>query len=129
MRNQYGAQGACRTREGAEDILTANPDLVGLFVDNDLATIGVRPALAAKNSKVFMMGIFGTPEAFSEIAKNGTEKATVACPFQAIGAVALRTAVKAANGEQVDATIKLPSLLITPDNAATAVQTILDLAK
>ncbi len=119
---------ANKSRTATEDILTANSDLVGLFVDNDLATVGVRPALAAKQSNIFMMGVFGTPEAFDEIAKNGTQKATVACPFQAIGAVALRKAIAAAQGEAVEAQIKLPSLLITPDNAATAIEEILKLA-
>jgi ribose transport system substrate-binding protein len=122
---------ANRSRTATEDILLANPDLVGLFVDNDLATIGVRAALEARGDKPFMMGVFGTPEAFDEIAKgeSGWQDATVASPFQAIGAVALRTAVAVANGEEVPELQELPSLLITPDNAAQAVDQILALAE
>jgi ribose transport system substrate-binding protein len=122
---------ANRSRTATEDILLANPDLVGLFVDNDLATIGVRAALEARGEKPFMMGVFGTPEAFDEIAKgeSGWQDATVASPFQAIGAVALRTAVAVANGEEVPELQELPSLLITPDNAAQAVDQILALAE
>jgi len=116
------------SRTATEDILLANPDLVGLFVDNDLATIGVRPALEARGEKPFMMGVFGTPEAFDEIANHGWQDATVACPFQALGAVGLRTAVAVANGEEVPEFQSLPSLLVTPENAGSAFDEIMALA-
>lgn len=120
---------ANKSRTATEDMLLANPDLVGLFVDNDLATIGVRAALEARGSKPFMMGVFGTPEAFEEIANHGWQDATVASPFQAIGALGLRTAVAVAKGETVPAVQKLPSLLITPENAANAVEAIIALGQ
>jgi ribose transport system substrate-binding protein len=111
---------ANKSRSATEDILTAHPDVAGMFVDNDLATVGVRKALEAKRKKVFMMGVIGTPEAFTAVATHGYQSADVATPLRAYGVLTIRRAVQLARGQAVPEITKVPSVLITPDNAARA---------
>jgi ribose transport system substrate-binding protein len=102
-----------------ENMLTATPDLAGIFNVFDVSAQGSLQALKAANSPVPMGSIGGQLYGAEAVATGGNWKFTVPYPFEAIGTYAVDTAVKVAKGEPVEATTVVPvATPLTPDNAA-----------
>jgi ribose transport system substrate-binding protein len=105
------------------DVLTANPGVNGIFTHNDEMIRGVlaglrqidKAAKVGEEGHVVIVGIDGTPLALQRI-RDGEQDATVnQDPFE-MGALAVRSAVAAINGESVEAQQLLPPTLVTKDN-------------
>ena len=105
------------------DVLTANPEVNGIFTHNDEMIRGVlaglrqvgRAAKVGEDGHVVIVGIDGTPLALQRI-RDGEQDATVnQDPFE-MGALAVRSAVAAINGESVESQQLLPPTLVTKEN-------------
>lgn len=101
-----------------ENMLTATPDLAGIFNVFDVSAQGSMQALKAAGSTVPMGSIGGQLYGAEAVAAGANWKYTVPYPFEAIGTMAVDTAVKVAKGEPVEPTTVVPvATPLTADNA------------
>ncbi len=104
----------------ATDMLTANPDTVGIFGMNDPEALGAALAVeqAGLADQIVVTGVDGGPEAVAELKRAGSP--FIGTATQAPGTMvreAIQLAVKIAEGQTPEETINLiPSELVTRDN-------------
>ena len=94
-----------------ENILQANPNVVGVFAHNDEMALGAVEAIAATGKDIKVIGFDATDDAQAAV-KAGTLAATVAQKPEEIGSKAIETAILYLNGETVDASIPVELELI-----------------
>ncbi|MEI7030279.1 substrate-binding domain-containing protein [Streptomyces pratensis] len=104
------------------DVMTnlaqSHPGITGVFAENDEMALGAAKALGGKAGKsVSVVGFDGTPDGL-EAVEAGTLYASVAQQPGELGKIAVRNAVKAAQGEQVRSTVKVPVKVVTRENVA-----------
>ncbi|WP_312242291.1 sugar ABC transporter substrate-binding protein [Pantoea sp.] len=95
--------------------MTAGDDINAIASNNDEMAIGALQALGKNSNKVLIAGVDGTPDALQMI-KNGKMVATVFQDAQGQGEGAVQTAVKLANGQEVQKVVDIPYQLITKEN-------------
>jgi ribose transport system substrate-binding protein len=101
-----------------ENLITGNPDLKAIFAVNDNAAEAAAAAIESAGRKdVWVVGVDGIPSAVKTIAQDGTIKATVGQQPGMMGKLAVETAIKYLNGENVPSEIKAPLELVTKENA------------
>jgi ribose transport system substrate-binding protein len=100
-----------------QNILTANPDLAGVFAQNDEMALGAVQAIKAKGltGKVFVVGVDGVDDAKAAI-KAGDMLATVAQQPDVMGQLAVEAAIKLTKGQTVDSKQDVPLKVLTKDN-------------
>jgi len=100
-----------------QNILTANPDLAGVFAQNDEMALGAVQAIKAKGltGKVFVVGVDGIDDAKAAI-KAGDMLATVAQQPDVMGQLAVEAAIKLTKGQTVDSKQDVPLKVLTKDN-------------
>ena len=97
------------------DILTAQPDIAGVFAQNDEMVLGaLQAAQAAKRTGIVFVGFDATDDAIAQV-KAGTLAATIAQQPAMIGQLGVQTAGKVIKGQSVDAFIPVPLSLVTKD--------------
>jgi simple sugar transport system substrate-binding protein len=103
----------------AEDILTANPDLEGIYAVCGPPAVGAIQAL--KNAKVdfgkFILVGFDACCGEIEALKAGHEDATVAQNPIKMGELGIVTAAAAVRGQKVEAVVDTGTAIVTKDNA------------
>ena len=100
----------------AQDLITANPELKGLFVHAEDPTMGaVTAAASANRSDLKIVGFDCSPEMLQGI-EAGTVAATSAQQPILMGKTSVEQVVKILNGETPEQEIKMDTLLITKDN-------------
>jgi ribose transport system substrate-binding protein len=101
-----------------QNILTANPDLNGVFCQNDDMALGAVQAVKAKGltGKVFIVGVDGIPEARAAV-KAGDISADIAQRPDVMGRIGVETAQKIINKQSVPANQKVPLQVLTKENA------------
>ncbi|MFL6055043.1 MAG: substrate-binding domain-containing protein [Actinoallomurus sp.] len=100
------------------NIIQAHSDITGVFAANDEMALGAVKALGAKAGKqVKVVGFDGTPDGLKAI-QAGTLTADVAQQPVLLGQMAVQSAVKAAKGGKIDATVAVPVKVATKDNVA-----------
>nr|WP_233163391.1 substrate-binding domain-containing protein [Glycomyces salinus] len=98
------------------NILQSNPDITGVFAENDEMALGAIEALGDRaGTDVQVVGFDGTPDGFTAI-EEGTLAATAAQQPALLGADAVESAVAAADGETIDASQDVPVQIVTADN-------------
>lgn len=118
---QQDAKGNLQVAQGlAEDLLTANPDVVAIFGGNDPTALG---ALAAAKGQGFeellIYGVDGSPDIKAELAKEGSLIAgTGAQSPVTIAETAVELMYKHLDGEEIDDRYPVETFLITADNVA-----------
>lgn len=102
-----------------ENILQANPDIVGVFALNDPAAIGCIAAIesAGKINKIKVVGVDGSKDGRAMIT-NGKMLASAAQFPKKIGSISIETAYKVLASEKVESDIKIPVELVDKSNAA-----------
>ncbi|WP_375001159.1 substrate-binding domain-containing protein [Aeromicrobium sp. CTD01-1L150] len=107
----------------ANDLMTANDDLAGIFTANDDMGLGAARAVAnaGKSDDVRVISLDGNEEALQAVA-DGALDATVAQYPYAIGQLGLQACEQLMAGEEVPEEVAAPVALITPDNAETAIE-------
>ncbi|MBH1937393.1 substrate-binding domain-containing protein [Streptomyces sp. AV19] len=96
----------------------AHGDLAGVFAANDEMALGAAKALGADaGRKVRIVAFDGTPDGIAAV-RAGALTATVAQQPALLGRQAVAWAVRAAGGERLPRTVKVPVVLVTRENAA-----------
>jgi ribose transport system substrate-binding protein len=101
------------------DMLTAAPDVVGIFGINDPTALGATlAAQQAGKTDLVITGVDGSPEAIAEMNKPGSMfKATAAQDPNLLGSTGLDLAVKLRAGETIDEDLVLvPSSIVDSSN-------------
>jgi ABC-type sugar transport system substrate-binding protein len=108
-----------RGRALTEDMLTAHPQLAGIFSGADPNALGAVQAIkaAGKQNDVVLVSFDGTPDGIKAV-QNGEIAGDVAQFPVRMGEDAVSTAVAAAQGDQVPKVVDTGAKLITKANAA-----------
>lgn len=101
-----------------QDLLQANPDVKAVYAHNDDMALGALQVLQENDrTDVKVFGVDGLMEAVQAIANGDQYVATSFNDPQKLGAAAVDTAVKVANGDPVDAFVDAGTGLIDKDDA------------
>ncbi|MGO3018834.1 MAG: substrate-binding domain-containing protein, partial [Anaerococcus sp.] len=95
-----------------ENMIQANPNIKAVFCQNDEMALGAAEALAGNDNDIIIVGFDGNEDAIAAV-KEGKIAATVAQKPDEMGKIAIETALKHLNGEQVEKEIASPLELIT----------------
>ncbi len=99
----------------AENLLTANPNLKGIFATNDEMALGALNAAKAAGKTLVIVGFDATNDALQSI-KDGELSGSVAQFPTKIGELGTLTAAKVARGETVDAFVNTGVEVVSKDN-------------
>ncbi|MFC9248741.1 substrate-binding domain-containing protein [Streptomyces sp. NPDC057136] len=100
------------------NLLQSHPDVTGVFAENDEMALGAVKALGSKaGTSVAVVGFDGTPDGLKAV-EAGTLYASVAQQPKELGRIAVRNAVRAAQGKEVDSMVKVPVKVVTEKNVA-----------
>jgi ribose transport system permease protein len=97
------------------NMLQGNGDVDGVFAENDEMALGAAAALSSRGEEAVVIGFDGTPEGL-EAVTGGTLYASVAQQPAEIGRVAVRNAIAAAAGEDLEETVMVPVEVVTEEN-------------
>ena len=117
LAEQYCMSDRARALAVSENMLTAHPDVDGLFASAEPGTIGAAKALRSRGltDKVRMVG-FDFSDTIEKDLKDGVVDALVVQdPFN-IGYAAVKTIVAKLNGETPEKRIDSPATIVTADN-------------
>lgn len=99
----------------AENILQANPEIAGIFAQNDEMALGAVEAARGAGVDLVIVGFDATGDALQAI-EAGDMDATVAQQPVEMGRIAVENAIAVAQGEDVDAEVPVEVQLVTSDN-------------
>jgi ribose transport system substrate-binding protein len=101
----------------AQNILTANPDITGIFAQNDEMALGAVQAIKARglSGKVFVVGVDGVPDALDAI-KSGDMYGSIAQQPDVMGQLGVQTAVKILSSQTPEKQTDVPLKVVTKDN-------------
>lgn len=105
-----------KARTAAENMLTAHPSMRGLLAGTDIAAMAALPVVESFGKPLVVVGGDGQQDALRVIADGGAIQATTLFPFEELGAEAVRTAVAAGRGEDVDDEVMVQPTLIDESN-------------
>jgi len=101
-----------------ENILQANPDIKGIFAQNDEMALGAVQALGDQaGDEVKLVGFDGSEDALNAI-QDGTMNATIAQQPDKIGSAGVENAMSVIEGESVEENVPVEVNLVTPDNVS-----------
>lgn len=100
----------------ATNLLQANPDVVGIFAENDEMALGAVQALGARaGDDVFVVGFDGTDDGLAAV-ESGTMVATIAQQPRELGRQAVELMAEALDGTTVDTEVPVAVETVTKDN-------------
>lgn len=100
------------------NLMQANPNIVGVYAENDEMALGAIQALGSKaGTDVKIVGFDGTDDGLKAIS-SGTLTGTIAQQPKELGKQAVQAAVKAIKGEKVDKTQSIEVKTVTKENVA-----------
>ncbi|MEU0357704.1 ABC transporter permease/substrate-binding protein [Streptomyces cyaneofuscatus] len=100
------------------NLVQSHPGIAGVFAENDEMALGAVKALGNKaGTSVSVVGFDGTPDGLKAV-EAGTLYASVAQQPGELGRIAVQNAVKAAKGDKVEKTVKVPVKVVTRENVA-----------
>lgn len=110
---QYGMADPAKSRTAAEDILTAHPDLAGIFASSEAASLGSIQAIKNRNlSGKIKLVTFDFSKAHVEALKDGTINAMlVQNPYQ-LGYQSVKSLIEKLNGQTPPKKMELPARVI-----------------
>jgi ribose transport system substrate-binding protein len=112
---RYGMADFAKSMAVAENMLTAFPDLDGMFGSNESSTGGAARALASSKSKVKLVGFDASPALIEGLKDGVIDSLVTQNPFD-MGYKAVKAAVSKLNGGAVDHIQNLPAVVVTKDN-------------
>ena len=102
----------CKGLNVMENLLTAQPEVQGVFAQNDEMALGALRAIQAAGKKdLVLVGFDGTDDGVKAV-KGGKMAATIAQQPEKIGEIGVQTADKVLKGEKVEASIPVELKLI-----------------
>lgn len=114
---QYAENDLNKTISIANDIMSANPDLVGFFSNNETTTVGVATALKEKglDGQMVHIGFDASAQTIAQVQEGTTNGFVTQDPFN-MGYLAVARAVDILNGESVEDYYDTGAQYITLDN-------------
>lgn len=94
-----------------ENLIQANPDIVGVFAHNDEMALGAIEAIEASGKDIKVIGFDNTDDGNAAV-KSGSMLATIAQKPEEMGKTAVEMADKLIKGESVEATIPVAVELV-----------------
>jgi len=112
---RYGMASIAQSLTVTENMLTAHPDLDGIFCSNESASSGAAQALRGRHSKIKLVGFDSSPMLLSLMNEGWIHSLVIQDPFR-MGETAFTQAVKALRGEKTEKKIFLPPHLLDMGN-------------
>jgi ribose transport system substrate-binding protein len=109
---RYGEADFAKSLRAAENILTAHPELDGLFASNESSTVGAAQALKQRGGKVKLVGFDSSPALEADLRAGIIDSLIVQHPFR-MGYEAVTAAVRTLRGEKMAKIQDLPPRLVT----------------
>lgn len=108
---RFGMASYAQSLAVAENMLTAHPDLNGIFCSNESGTAGAVQALKGRGSTVKLVGFDFSPMLLEELQAGHIDSLVIQDPFR-MGETAVAEAVKAMRGEKTPKQMFLPPRVI-----------------
>lgn len=117
---RYGMSDYAKSLQVAENMLTAFPDVAGLFASNESSAAGAAQALKARaGNKVKAVGFDSSPALVADLKAGVFDSLVVQDPFQ-MGYQSVQNAMKSINGQPVEKINNMPPQLVTQQNVGLA---------
>ena len=116
----YGEANPAKSLAAAEDMLTAHPDLNGLFASNESSTVGAVSAIRQRNlkGKVLLVGFDATSDLVNNVKEGAIDSLVLQNPFK-MGYEGVKTVVDKINGRTPEKRIDTGVKLLTKENLET----------
>ena len=105
----------------ATNLLQSNPDVGGIFAENDEMAMGAIEALGNRAGEVPVVGFDGTDDGLQAV-QDGTMHATIAQQPAELGRVGVEQALAVIDGEEVEPETSIEVVTVTEDNVGDFVQ-------
>jgi ribose transport system substrate-binding protein len=112
---RYGMASVAQSLAVTENMLTAHPDLEGIFCSNESGSLGASQALRARKNKLKLVGFDSSPSLIEALQAGWIDTLVIQDPFR-MGETAVNVAVKAIGGGQTPKKIALPPRLVDLGN-------------
>lgn len=103
---RFGMASIAQSITVTENMLTAHPDLDGIFSSNESGTEGAAQALKARRSKLKLVGFDSSPMLINELKAGWIDSLVIQNPFK-MGEMATTQAIKAIRRERAEKKISL----------------------
>ena len=115
---QFGMSDRAKAMAAAENMLTAQPDLNGMFASSEPSSVGASLALKGRSlsGKVRLVGFDATEGLVSDLKSGTIDALVVQDPFK-IGYEAVRTIVEKWKGQTPPRQMDLNAVVVTMENA------------
>jgi ribose transport system substrate-binding protein len=112
--SQFGMSDRAKARAAAENILTAHPDLNGIFASSEPSSIGAALALKARNlDKKIALVAFDSSDSMIDDLRTGAIDAMIVQDPQRMGYEAVKTIVDKLNGKNPPKRLDLNAIAVT----------------
>ena len=112
---RFGMASIAQSLTVTENMLTAHPDLNGIFCSNESGTAGAVQALKARGGKIKLVGFDSSPMLLDELQAGSIDSLVIQDPFK-MGETAVLEAVKAMKKEKTPKKMFLPPRLVDAAN-------------
>jgi ribose transport system substrate-binding protein len=112
---RFGMAMISESRKVTENMLTAHPDLDGIFCSNESGSEGAAQTLKARGSKIKLVGFDSSPMLESLLEEGWIDSLIIQDPFK-MGETAVDEAVKALRREKTPKKIFLPPRVVNSAN-------------
>lgn len=112
---RFGMSEVAKSLTVAENMLTAHPDLVGMFASNESSAVGASRALKGRNSKIQLVGFDSSPVLLEDLKAGVIDSLVIQNPFK-MGYESIIAAWKSLSGQQVQKINNLEPRLVTREN-------------
>ena len=118
VQSPYCSYVRANAMKATQDLIQGNPDVNLIYGYNDDMALGALQIFEQNGKNVYVVGIDGLMEAVKAI-DDGKYHATTMNDPSLLGRLAVETAAKILNGEEVEKNIDAGTMLITKENAST----------
>ena len=112
---RFGMASIAQSLTVAENMLTAHPDLNGIFASNESGTEGASQASKARGGHVKIVGFDSSPMLLQQLQDGVIDSLVIQDPFR-MGETAVEEAVRALKGAKVPKQMLLPPHLVNAEN-------------
>lgn len=112
---RFGDSEVAKSLRVAENMLTAHPDVAGMFSSNESSTVGAAQALKARQSKIKLVGFDAGPTLEADLRAGVIDSLVVQHPFK-MGYESVISAVRHLKGEKLEKFQNLAPRLVTRED-------------
>ncbi len=115
---QFGMAEVATSLSKSENMLTAHPQLAGIFASNESSAVGASQALKGRQGKVKLVGFDSSPSLIDGLKSGLVDSLVIQDPFK-MGYESVKTASKKIASQPVEKNRSLEAVLVTPENLNT----------